>query len=185
MTERVESIVRRQLAGAERGLDLGDVRRVADADLDLAEFVLGVGGARVDLPATIIVGERAVRLDSRDRAASHEDLAGVGHLIAAGDQERNRWRETRHPSAMDRGPDRPHAGRMRNLLVLVLVGGCSLYSGSDSPPDAGVQDVAPVACESVAAICGPRPPRPAPDVERDERWAHDIDLWAKCAENAR
>jgi len=70
--------------------------------------------------------------------------------------------------------------RMRNMLVMVMVGGCSLYSGSDSPPDAGVQDVAPVTCEStVAATCGPRPARAA-----TEQWAHDIDLWAKCAESA-
>jgi len=70
---------------------------------------------------------------------------------------------------------------MRSLLVMVMVGGCDLYSGSEPTLDAGVAvDAAPVTCESaVAATCGPRPARAA-----TEMWAHDIDLWAKCAESA-
>lgn len=79
---------------------------------------------------------------------------------------------------MDSAPEATHIGRMWKLVVLVLAG-CDLYAGSESaPPDAAA--VVPVTCTStVQEICGPRPPRAA-----TEMWAHDIDLWAKCAERA-
>lgn len=65
---------------------------------------------------------------------------------------------------------------MHKLIAFLFLAACTT---TESTP---VLDAAPIACTSTVVLtCGPRPLRPDPQTER---WGHDIELWAQCAEDA-
>jgi len=81
------------------------------------------------------------------------------------------------------GVDYLSAGDYDGLMKTCLAALISITAACLNTPTPPPQpDAAPASCESaVLTDCGPRPARPAVDTDR---WGHDIDLWAKCAEAA-
>ncbi len=74
---------------------------------------------------------------------------------------------------------------MKKLISILFALSACVDETQAQPLDAGVTVDAPSCSNTVVETCGPRPARPSSgDAQEVEVWAHDIDLWAKCAESA-